>query len=107
MHPEDDLHLDGRVLVQSLLDVPAPVGRLAPRRPVERDVGDDSGWLSLTRQPVAGLPCDVAEQHIDLEVLLEGLSFEKRRLEGVAQRADRIGEDVVEHSRAEATTGRA
>jgi hypothetical protein len=32
-------------------------------------------------------------------MLLERLPFEERRLEGVAQRADRIGEDMVQHLR--------
>ena len=70
-------------------------------------MGDDTRRLPLAGQAVAGLPRDVAEQHVDLEVLLERLPLEERRLEGVAQGADRIGEDVVEHLRAEATTGRA
>ena len=32
-----------------------------------------------------------------MEALLEGLALEQGTLEGVAQRSDGIGEDVVEH----------
>ena len=103
---QDDLHLDRRRRLQLLVDVPAPVGGLAPRRPVERDVGDHPRRLALAGQAVAGLPGDVAEQHVDLEVLLERLALEERRLERVAQRADGIGEDVVEHPATEATGAR-
>ena len=53
--------------------------------------------VTLTGQSVARLPCGVTEEDVDLEVLLEGLALEQGRLEGVAQRADRISEDVVEH----------
>ena len=99
LHPQHDLHLDRRTAFEFLLDVPLAVGGLAPRRPVERDVGDDAWRFPLAGQPVARLPREVAEQHVGLEVLLEGLPFEERRLEGVAQRADRIGEDMVQHLR--------
>ena len=57
-------------------------------------------------QAVARLPHEVAEEHVDLEVLLEGLPLEQRGLEGLPQRADGVGEDVVEHERGEATAGR-
>ena len=100
---QDDLHLDRRRALELLVDVPAAVGGLAPRRPVERDVGDDPRRLALAGQPVAGLPRDVAEQDVDLEVLLEGLPLQEGGLEGVAQRADGIGEHVVEHPALEAT----
>ena len=89
--------------LQLLVDVPAAVRGLAPRRPVERDVGDDTGRLALAGQAVARLPRDVAEQDVDLEVLLERLALEERGLERVPQRADGIGEDVVEHPAFEAT----
>ena len=62
-------------------------------------MGDDPRRLALTRQAVAGLPREVAEQDVDLEVLLERLALEEGGLERVAQRADRIGEHVVEHRR--------
>ena len=61
--------------------------------------GDDARRQPLAGQAVAGLPGDVAEQDVDLEVLLERLPLEERGLEGVAERADGIGEDVVEHAR--------
>ena len=60
-------------------------------------MGDDPRRLALAGQPVARLPRDVAEQHVDLEVLLERLPFEEGGLERVPQRADGIGEDVVKH----------
>ena len=62
-------------------------------------MGDDPRRLALAGQAVARLPREVAEQDVDLEVLLERLPFEERRLERVAQRADGIGEDMVEHLR--------
>ena len=87
-----------RQLIEHLLDVPAPVRGLAPRGPVEVDVGHHPRRLSLARQAVARLPAEVAEQDVDLEVLVERLAFEERGLEGVAQGADGIGEHVVEHA---------
>ena len=39
----------------------------------------------------------VAQEHVDLEALLEGLALEEGLLQRVAQGADGIGEDVVEH----------
>ena len=56
------------------------------------------GGLSSPGQAVAGLPGEVAEQHVGLEVLLERLALEERGLEGVAERTDGIGEHVVEHA---------
>ena len=84
-------------LLEHLVDVPPAVRRLAPRRPVERDVGHDPGWLSFAGEPVAGLPRQVAEQDVDLEVLLERLPLEEGALERLTERADGVGEDVVEH----------
>ena len=52
---------------------------------------------SPRRGAVARLPRQVAEQDVGLESLLEGLAFEQRVLERVAERADGVGEDVVEH----------
>ena len=99
LHPEHDLHLDRRATFEFLLDVPLAVGGLTPCRPVEGDVGDHAGRFALAGQPVAGLPREVAEQDVGLEVLFERLTFEERRLERVAQRTDRIGEDMVQHVR--------
>ena len=61
-------------------------------------MGDDPRRLALAGQPVARLPRDVAEQDVDLEVLLERLPFQEGGFERVAQGADRIGEHVVEHA---------
>ena len=66
-------------------------------------MGDDPRRLALAGQAVARLPRDVAEQDVDLEVLLERLALEEGGLERVAQRADGVGEDVVEHGDREAT----
>ena len=90
-------------LVEHLVDVPAPVGGLAPRRPVEGDVGHDPGRQALAGQAVARLPRHVAEEHVDLEVLLERLALEEGGLERLAERGDGVGEDMVEHRRAQAT----
>ena len=97
LDPHHDLDLDAGRLVERLADVPRPVGRLRPRRPVEGDVGLHPRREALAGQAVGRLPRHVAEQHVDLEPLLERLPLEERLLEGVAQRADGVGEDVVEH----------
>ena len=66
------------MLLERLLDVPAPIRGLAPGRPVEGDVGDDAGRKALAGQAVARLPDHVAEEHVHLEVLLEGLPLQQR-----------------------------
>ena len=73
--------------------------RLGPRRPVEGDVGPHPRRRALAGQPVARLPGEVAEQHVGLEPLLERQPVEEGVLEGVPQRTDGVGEDVVEHQR--------
>ena len=95
-----DLDLDCRLPFQHLVDVPLAICRLAPRWPVERDVRDHMGRQALAGKAIAGLPREVAEENVGLEVLLERLTFEEGRLERVAQRTDGIGEDVVEHASA-------
>ena len=80
LDPQHDLHLDRRRALELLVDVPPPVRRLAPARPVERHVGHDPWRLALAGQPVARLPRDVAEQDVDLEVLLERLALQERCL---------------------------
>ena len=62
-------------------------------------MGDDAWRFAFTGESVARLPREVAEEDVGLEMFLEGLPFEERRLERVAQRADRIGEDMVQHLR--------
>lgn len=98
LHAENNLNLDCWLPFEHLVHVPLPIRRLAPRGPVERDVSDDMRGQAFARQPVAGLPGEVAEKNVGLEVLLERLTFEEGGLEGVAQRTDGIGEDVVEHA---------
>ncbi len=100
LHAKHDLDLDRRQPVEHLVDIPLAVGRLAPRWPVERDVCHDVRWQTLAWQPIAGLPGEVAEKDVGLEVLLERLPFEECCLERVAQRTDGIGEDVIEHANA-------
>ena len=56
LHAEDDLHLDRRLPIEHLVDTPTAICRLAPTRPVERDVGDDPRRLALARQAVRRLP---------------------------------------------------
>src|SRR3546814_782318 len=99
LHAHDDLDLDAGGVVGGLADVPRPVSRLGPGRPVEGDVRLHPGRQALAGQAVGGLPGRVAEQHVDLEALLERLALEERLLEGVAQGADGICEDVIEHVR--------
>ena len=74
------------------------------RYAVWAQVGQSSVMSACTRggQPLAGqavgrLPRGVAQEHVDLEALLEGLALEEGLLQRVAQGADGIGEDVVEH----------
>ena len=97
LHAEHDLHLDGRLPIENLIDAPAAVCSLAPAGPIEVDVGNDARWLPLAGQAVRRLPRQISDEDIDLEVFVEGLTLEKRGLEGVAERADRIGEHMVEH----------
>ena len=72
---------------------------LRPGGPVEGDVRPYPRRAALTGEPVARLPRQVTEQDVGLEALFERLPLEERVLEGVAQRTDGIGEDVIEHVR--------
>jgi enoyl-CoA hydratase len=60
-------------------------------------VGNDARWLPFAGQAVRRLPRQISEKDIDLEVFVERLTLEKGGLEGVSERADRIGEHMVEH----------
>ena len=53
--------------------------------------------VALAGQPVGRLPRRVAGEHVDLEVLVGRHPLEQCGLERVAERADGIGEDVVQH----------
>lgn len=97
LHAKHDLDLDGRQPIEHLVDVPLAIRRLAPRWPVEGDVRHDVRRQTLPGKAVAGLPREVAEEDVGLEMLFERLPFQERRLERVAQRTDGIGEDVIEH----------
>ena len=100
LDPQPDLDLDAGRVVDLLVLQPEPVGGLRPRRPVEGDDGHHAWRGSLAGQPVGGLPRDVAEEHVDLEALLDVLlPFEEGGLERLAERADGVGEDVIEHAR--------
>ena len=85
-------------LVGRLADGPAAVRGLAPGGPVHRDVGPHPGRLLLARQAVGGLPGHVAEEHVDLEALLDGLALEQRPVEGGTDGADDVDEEMVEHA---------
>ncbi len=100
LYAEHDLDLYRRQPIEHFVHIPLAICGLAPRRPVERDVGNDMRREALPGKAIAGLPGEVAEEDVGLEVLLEGLPFEERRLERVAQRTDGIGEDVIEHASA-------
>jgi hypothetical protein len=60
-------------------------------------VGDDAGRLALAGKSVTRGPHEVSEQNVGLQMLLESLTFEECLVERLAQGADRVGEDVVEH----------
>ena len=96
---QHDLDLDAWPLLERLADVPRAVRGLGPRRPVEGDVGAHPRRGTFAGKAVARLPCEVAEEHVCLEALLERLPLEQGVLERVAQSTDRIREDVVEHGR--------
>ena len=93
-------HLDDHLgqLVGRLADRPAAVGGLAPRGPVDRHVGPHPGRLLLAGQAVGGLPRDVAQEHVDLEALLDRLALEQGPVEGGPDGADDVDEEVVEHA---------
>ena len=103
LDPEGDLHQDLGRLVGVVADGPAPVGGLAPGRPVEAGVDPDPGRPLLAGQAVGRLEAHVAEEDVDLEPLLDGLALQERGLEGVPVGGDELGEDVVQHGGAEAT----
>jgi len=98
LYSEHDLDLDRGLPLEHLIHVPLAIRGLAPRRPVERDVRNHVRWQAFAGQPVTGLPREVAEEDVGLEVLLERLTFEECGFERVAQCTDGIGEDVVEHA---------
>ena len=103
LDPEGDLDQDLGRLVGVVADGPAPVGRLAPRRPVQAGVDPDPCRPLLAREAVGGLEAHVAEEHVDLEPLLDRLALEERGLERVPVGGDELGEDVVQHGGSEAT----
>jgi hypothetical protein len=98
LNSEHDFDLDRRSIFEFLFEIPLAICSLAPRGPIERDVSEYSRRSSFTGKAIAGFPAHITEENIDAEVLLEGLSFEKGTFEGVAQGADDIGEDVIEHT---------
>ncbi len=80
-----------------LADRPRAVGALAPRRPVEREVGPHPGRVALAGQAVGGLEGEIAEEDVHLEALLDSLLLEQGALEGFPERADHVEKDVVDH----------
>ena len=91
LDPEGDLDQHLGELVGLLADGPAPVGGLAPGRPVQAGVDPDPRRALLAGEAVGGLEADVAEEDVDLEPLLDGLTLEERGLEGVPVRGRRVG----------------
>src|SRR5205823_5420857 len=78
-------------------DRPRAIGGLAPGRPVERDVDPHAGQQALAGEAVRRLPRQVAEQHVDVQVLLDGVPLEQGVFQGLAHGADGDEEEVVEH----------
>ena len=56
------------------------------------------GGCSSPGQAVGGLPGHVAEEDVDLEALLDGLALEQRPVEGGADGADEVDEEMIEHA---------
>ena len=105
LHAQRDLeHHLGKV-VGGLADRPRPIGALAPRGPVQRQIGPDPGRFLLAGERVRRLPRHVAQEDVDLEALLDRLSLQERVFERGASLGDEVDEDVVEHAGREATVG--
>jgi len=100
-HCDLDQHL-GK-LVDVVTDDDAPVGRLAPRRPVEAHVSPDAGRSTLAGEAVGRFEAHVTEEDVDLEALLDGLPLEERAFERPAEGAHELGEHMVDHGGPEAT----
>ena len=75
LDPEGDLDQDFGRLVGLLADGPAPVGGLAPGRPVETGVDPDAGRALLPGQAVGGLEAHVTQEDVHLEALLDRLAL--------------------------------
>ena len=103
LDPEGDLDQHLGRLVGVVPDGPAPVGGLAPGRPVEAGVDADPRRALLAGEAVGRLEAHVAQEDVHLEPLLDGLTLQERGLEGVPVGGDEVGEDVVQHGGAEAT----
>src|SRR5205823_4861243 len=68
-----------------------------PGGPVQADVGPDPRQCAFTRQAVGRLPRQVAEQHVDLEPLFDGLTLQQGLGEAPAHGRDDVEEDVIQH----------
>ena len=66
--------------------------------PAERVLYDRAYYLSDEAE--RDYAFEVAEEHVCAEALLERLTLEQGTLERVAEGADGVGEDVVEHDAA-------
>ena len=87
LHPQGDLEDDLREVVGGLADRPGPVGALAPRRPVQGEVGPYPGRLLLPGSGIRGLPGHISQEHVDLEALFDRLALQ----EGVLERGALFG----------------
>ncbi len=77
LNPENHFDLDNRTLGEFLVEEPGSVGGLSPGRPLEGQIDLNPGWQALSRQAVAGLPTDIAEQNVGLKPFLKGLPLQE------------------------------
>ena len=83
--------------MKNFIGIPRPINRLAPTRPSQRDMSNDAWRSTFTRQAITRLPDEVTQQNIRLKMFVKGLPFKKCIRKGVAQGANRIAKDMVQH----------
>ena len=97
LQAEGQLHDQLRRLGRRFADRPRAVGALAPRRPIECEIGSDAGRVSFSGKAVGRLEGKVTEEDVNLEPLLDSLLLEEGSSKGLADRPDDVEEDVVDH----------
>ena len=97
LNSEHQLNVDPGGLIEGIADVPRAVGGLSPSGPGECDVRLNPWRDSLAGESIRCLPTHIAEQHVGVESLLECLPFKECALEGIAQGADDVGENMIKH----------